>query len=614
VIRKFILVIVFISLLQSVVYSAADVGITDRIWQDRSRGLLDLNLLAIDIDNTGRRILCASETRVYLSEDAGRSWRFVLQPKPDHHWDVTQITTVRVDDIEIEPEEEDEEFDRNQYDIDELFERGVLEFGEDIDSLSDEELQDRLESAGLWETTEPDDFPELYDEDEEEESAAVDITEDTDDVVTVSVHGIEWDPVYPRFAYVATSRGLYRSSDFGNTWRLTPIRGFDDYEDVFDLAVIPPNGTIVAAMHEGLYVSYDRAVSFAELANSPSGQFYTTIKNDVHRNNALIALSDHHVYIGRIDDDLQTGFFEDIPKPGNSHSVEITRRGQVYVAENAALYRLTELNIWETVPAAELYTAVIREITSSEGRIFSATNRGVFIWHIAMGSGRFFNLGLMDFNVRDISVNPANPSEIWIASASGVFVLALADPTPDVLPRHFLPEGFPALEDLIKSSLHTAQINTQRDRRWFDRAQRSVLYPRVEFTWDYAAGDRERFTRSSLVTITGGEVYTGPFRDRHTLPDRERFRIQLRLNWSPNRAIFNRDEFGIQQRLRNEVIRRNSNMNEVRRLYTRLAELYEEKQAIMDVEGQIDYVLRIQQTRAQLDALTGHSFEILSNY
>ncbi len=593
---------------------AADFETANRIWQDRSQGILDLNLVAIDVDNTGRRILSASENRVYLSEDAGRTWRLVFYPQADRRLDIIQVVEIpEEDEIVFEPLEEEEPFDRTDYDVDELFERGILEFGEDFDSISDDELQRRLEDAGLIETPDIDDVFE-FDDDDDELPETIEIIEDTDEYHEVLINSIQWDPALSRYAYIGTSHGLYKTSDFGRSWRRMTVTGFYEYEPVYSIAALSPNSALIIAMEEGLYISYDRGSSFEELHGIPSGQHYHYVKPDLYRPGSFAAMSEHDLYLCRIPEYEYAVIAEEIPIPHDTHSIQKTQSGQVFVVQSTALNRLTEGNIWASVNASELMIANTRAIISSEDVLFIATNRGVYLWNETTDSGRFYNMGLTDFDVRDIAVNPAEPYEAWIATASGAYVLASEEPMPDIIPIHFLPDEFPSLEDLIKSSLYAAHINTQRDKQWFDQAQRSTLFPRVDFTWDFAARQREQFTRTSVVSISGGQAYTGPFRDRHALADRERFRIQLRLNWSPNRAIFNRDEISIQQRLRSEVTRRNNTINDVRRLYTRLAQLYYEKQGIMDVQGQIDQLIRIQQTQAQLDALTGHSFDILSKH
>ncbi len=190
-----------------------------KTWVDHSWGMLDLELTSIDLDASGTRILCSSEKVVYLSINKGRSWKIVFRSRtvPSVEEELPQDETIE----DFEAEEADE-FDRDDFDPEDLIYRGVLDEDEDIDDLSDEELQERLIDFNLIDEVDDD----RDDQDDPEEELPP-----PDEYDGVVIRQVRWDPVNPQYAYLATSDGLYRSMNFGTQWEhLAAVSGSNDIE------------------------------------------------------------------------------------------------------------------------------------------------------------------------------------------------------------------------------------------------------------------------------------------------------------------------------------------------------------------------------------------------
>lgn len=588
--------------------AVSESGFASRRWDDRSRGMLDLSLVTIDVDVSGHRILCASETRVYLSENRGRTWRKVLKPRLLHDWDDRSA-----DDVEIEREEDDlrvdieQRFDRSEYDYDELYEMDILDAGEDIDSLSDEELQELLEAAGILETLDAVEW-----EDEDQDAVEKDI-ESVFETETLSVRQVCWNPVYRRYAYAATSHGLYVSSDGGWRWTKTTVTDTENVDDVQGITALSPEGLVVVALQDGMYMSYDQGVTFTKQDSVPSHRQFLDMEADRHLDNSIVALSESSVVWGRIGDQVQSEPIQIQTGTGTTRLITVTDSGRIVVADGNTFLSMTEMGQWESFLIPELSGTEIREIDVSDQSIVCATNRGVYFWNIPTKKGRYLNAGLTDYDIRDIAVNPRNTGEIWIASALGAFVFVPGDPiAPEISFKRYIPENFPMLEELIHKSLQHAEIDLFRDRARFDNLTKGVWFPQIDVICRVAPRTRHQITRSTVSSVSGGHYYTGPISERYVYWDRDRFGIHVRLSWKPNLAIFNRYELPAHLRLRNENTRKNRHMHDVRRLYTMLAQLYQEKQRVEDARHEIDYCLRIQQVQAQLDALTGYTYDQLS--
>ncbi|HPQ39897.1 MAG TPA: hypothetical protein PLV45_05940, partial [bacterium] len=95
--------------------SAADTGDAIRwSWHDLSLGILDLDIHTIDVEGSGQQILAVSNRAIYRSEDAGQSWRYVYRLTTD-----TRIVEAEI--AEPAAGEDDTEFDRSNYDPDDLY-------------------------------------------------------------------------------------------------------------------------------------------------------------------------------------------------------------------------------------------------------------------------------------------------------------------------------------------------------------------------------------------------------------------------------------------------------------------------------------------------------------
>ena len=593
----------------AIVTRASNSDLLSRTWEDKSSGILDLSLVSIDVDISGRRILCASNSRVYLSENKGRSWQMVLKPRQTYAWD--EITTEEM----VKEEKEDEggdvdtekKFDRSEYDEEELYDLEILDFDEELDSITDEELEERLEEVGIVEIFE--DIMDLDDEDIDTYEENVESFFDTNNIV---IRQVCWNPVFTQYAYAATNQGLFISSNAGRNWIKVSVANEDPIEDILALTVVSPDGLVLVILSERIYVSSYQGTSFSELEGILQNQIFINIEADKNLDNSIVILTENYMYWGRIGEVFQTEPIDRSVFLTTPHFITVTDTGSIYVGGENFLVSLAETGFWNELNIPGLLGDTIQKIDTVPGYVVIAANRGVFFWDILAQGGRYHNAGLTDYDVRDIAVNFLNPKEIWIATASGVFLLtAPVIFEPDSIKMEYMPEKLPALEELINTSLRHAEIDLFRDRIWFERKHRGAWLPEIDFTCRYSPRIRDRMTRNTVFSVSRGRVYTGPISERYDHWDRELFRVHVGLSWKPNLIAFNHHELSIQQRIRSENMRKNKHMKTIRKLYVLLAQLYRDRQLAESVQEEIDHYIRIQQVQAQLNALTGYSFNQL---
>ncbi|MGB3974913.1 MAG: hypothetical protein WBM02_07475 [bacterium] len=588
---------------------ASSPDLLSRVWKDKSSGILDLSLVSIDIDVSGRRILCASNTRVYLSENKGQSWQMVLKPRQAYRWDeIKDEETAKVDKEDEETEiDVEKEFDRSEYDEEELYELEILDFEEELDSISDDELKERLEKAGIFEA--PEGIKELDDDDDAGHEEDAESFFETDNII---IRQVCWNPVFSQYAYAATNQGLYISSNAGRNWLKISVTNSDFVEDILSVTVASPDGLVIAVLREGIFVSEPQGTSFSELNGVMPNQVFIDIETDQYFDNSLVVLSENSIYWGKIGEIFQTETIDRSMFITAPHFITVTDVGLIVIGGDNYLGVMTETGHWRAYEIPGLLRGGVQQIDHVPGFILAATNRGVFIWNISTQSGRYHNVGLTDYDVRDIAVNFQNPEEIWIATASGVYLLSFPGIVESEIPSmKFLPEKLPALEELIKVSLHHAEIDLFRDRIWFERKQRGVWLPEIDFTCRIAPRVHEKMTSNTVIAVTKGTVFTGPISERYDQWDRDLFRVHVELSWKPNLMAFNQFELSIQQRIRSENVRKNRQMKNIRKLYILLAQLYRDRQLAENMQEEIDNYIKIQQVQAQLNALTGYSFDQL---
>ncbi|MBN1296873.1 hypothetical protein JXA80_08820 [bacterium] len=569
-------------------------------WRDVSAGILDLDLVTLDIDASGNRILAASNRTVYLSENRGRTWRMVLRLYPG----VSEQQLETAPDSVPEPEIE-REFDRSEYDEDELYREGILEEEEELDDIDDDDLMRRLEDAGWLDPN-------------ESASEAVRTPEPADDIDRIATPSeqpavqVRWDPTHGLAAYLATRDGVYRTTDGGNTWTLVPTGAMTSGSAVTGIVVLPPDGEILAGTRDGLRISIDYGVSYHAVPELYSERPFRDLERDTMLDRTAIGVTDDGVFILDTMGIARTISLMSGILPQDIRAVAMEKATAVCLAgDQRVMLKQEDDASWRILFPGALADTTIRDLVLSREWLAVATSRGVYLWHRISETGRFLTPGLTELDIRDVVVNPADPSEIWVATASGVFrTIFTDDPDFDHITMSSFVAEFPAIDNVLQAAMMFAEIDLSRDRSWNQDVRKRWFMPWMTLDFSYTDIRQEGLLRSDVMNISSGVPYIGPEDALYVGIERDRFDAYVLLLWFPELAVFDNDMLKIRHRLGQEIQRRNRLVDDVRLAYSNYI-LEATRQPADDdrVVRQIDHHLRMQQLRASLDALTGFVFE-----
>lgn len=595
--NRFLLIFANLLLLLPLIAEAGEFQDTSqRTWYDHSRGILDLDMKTIDVDGTGQRILAASDRSVYRSTDGGRTWQMVLK--------FTAGFEPETAEAEVEEDvDEPPEFDRSDYDADDLFRSGILEEGEEFDDIDDEDLRERLEDAGLLEYDTTGQSP--------RESAPVPDSPETDEYRRDRTHQIRWDPVDNRFAYLATDRGFFVSRDGGNSWTETRTGMIQGRQSVTGVVVLHPSGTVLIAVDEGLRVSMDHGGSFTDYPADIFGGSISDLESDATQPDTAVCSGENGVFLLTATGSVRKISLAPSAATEDVRAVGIEDGSNCFISRANRLAYLKQDGSWSEIPTATFGGMGIRDIDVSPFSVAVAGSRGVYVWDRLTASGGFKNAGLTDTDIRDIVICKHDRHEFWVATASGVFALKPSGMTaPGTLKTTALQQAFPGINEVMTAALLFAESNLARDSRWVRRSKQRDLFPLVDLEADYYDLNSEGYGGSDVTVISGGTPYIGPIDEVYQRWNDNRFDISLRLKWYPGFSVFNNDDLKIRERIGREAVRRQELLDTVRRTYFAfLAESARSTEMTHDLRTQVQASLMVQELQARLDALTGFKFE-----
>ncbi|MEM6453528.1 MAG: hypothetical protein AAF772_00400 [Acidobacteriota bacterium] len=280
---------------------------------------------------------------------------------------------------------------------------------------------------------------------------------------TLAIGSLLVDPDDPRVVWAGTGEGynnsgsaqglgIYRSTDFGDTWTVLPSTETLDFWYVNRMARIPGTSVLVAATHTGLWRTEDDGVSWTRVVHASFGNGFTTVVVDPSRVDRLYAFlfasgdGNRRVYRS-VDAGLSwqsLGDAEGLPTTNVGRmEIAVGTDGVVYVLATNGFYETRGLYRSEPGGSAFQKTAVNQSFIQRQGwynlyvAVDPSNSDRVYVG--AVNSFRSENAG---FNFRQIGstnrhppasqsfvhadahalvFHPTDPSVFWIATDGGVF-------------------------------------------------------------------------------------------------------------------------------------------------------------------------------------------------
>jgi photosystem II stability/assembly factor-like uncharacterized protein len=242
----------------------------------------------------------------------------------------------------------------------------------------------------------------------------------SDDIYTVAIN-----PQNDSTLYAGTAgNGLFRSLDDGATWQHSQA-GFRN-ADVTSLVM--PSGSqhlIPSLCGGGVQESLDGGSSWTEINSGLTDKFVVQLVVDPTHTNLIYALTSDGLF--RYDTLVGSGWVyvgEDLPKSSSSQPI--------FSAEDPRASRETLLqelappaNLTEGLPEAENLLSMVYAPSSPNIAFLGTGGSGIYK---SLNGGRdWFFSGLEGLIVRSVAVDPLNANKVYAVSASGGYVRASYD-------------------------------------------------------------------------------------------------------------------------------------------------------------------------------------------
>lgn len=566
-------------------------------WEDRSFGLLDLDLKTIDVDYSGKRILTASSHALYLSENLGESWNLVFRFSP------AQEQLVNHEDESADLDDEID-FDPSDFDVEDLYEAGILEEGQEIDDIGEDELKRSLQEAGMLEGSDDQD---LLRQSKREQAA---------DLVQLSqgiIYSVTWDPVDAKYSYLATDQGVYVSDNWGKNW--APISGnrYLSNQNVTRIAALSSPGFLIVEAGSNLYYSSDFGTTFTGMNFSELKGTITDFELDLNRRRVLFSTSDSQIYTVDVRQQLTKFGSYQVDKDRTLLQITGSSVGNFMVSDGERIYYQQIDGSWTVLPGQSLVAARLNDMYLAKEYLSVATDRGVYLWNRIKLKGRFVNRGLLDLEVRDITGNPVDGKQIWIATSTGVYRLAEYDGKTDRIASRVIPAGLPDFDVVLSAALSYADLKSIHAVKVSEAMDRYGYFPLVEFLLQYDDIGLEAYFGYDVVAISSGNPYIGPVDEVYGFSDENYWDVALGMRWYPQDLGFNNASLKIRRQIARDVTRRNKLIEKVTTLYRSLLQELHLNHLGLSVKSKLRSMIKIEQLTAELDALTGFELKFLEN-
>ncbi|MBN1553090.1 hypothetical protein JW979_16560 [bacterium] len=560
-------------------------------WQDQSWGMLDLQSKTITVcPSDPDRLLCATDALIYLSVDAGQSWKPVFRI-PGRKNEIVELSARGSITTQTSISKDD-------YDEEEMRDKGILEPDEEWDDLTDSEFAERMLDAGLIEAE-----PEILEEEQEILSKQG---------WQMMVNTIAWDPRNCNNAYLATHKGIYVSRDRGISWQKLRSNLTGDAESVMDLAISPITGKIVAATEEGIYISTNEDGRFLPITGLPTEELFVAVLIDHSEAEIIYTATTQDIYMGN----LEKGFSK-IFTPlgaGKTYLINLTidDNSRVVCVSDKRLFYQDADKSWQSVSETDLGGARIHDVICKDSFIYLATNMGVYRYSLSDRFGRFINQGLFELDVQQIAAGYREDSLFWLATRSGIFcyrtrMAEISESEMDMIKKKLM-EKIPAINDVIDAAMKYSQIDLKQNANWISQIRKMPFTPEVHLKIEADFGNDTDYSRSKTISILERSVFQGPDDQNWARSKDEDYGVEIRMKWFPQISYQPAQLLNIQKQMASDVKRSHRLAAKIRSLYTSYISTYYDYEIQPDGIAKILKKIELDRLTADLDALTDNYF------
>lgn len=424
--------------------------------------------------------------------------------------------------------------------------------------------------------------------------------------------------------YIATRNGLYKSPDSGINW-VRIFRGIAKENDCIRVVMDPQDEKkIYLGTGKGLFYSNDGGKvwkKFRRIANdskiksisiprqSTTNYVYAICGNELYRVHKILGSakkifnsSSRH----RPEEELADE--GTLPEEGIFLLNDVTcKNGRLYLATNRGLFiSSNEGSAWSRFNSEGLsnrFVNYILPLGANGTRMFAATKGGVFEYVEDEQKWKKIYAGMDSVNVKKLMKNKTEKN-IWALCRNKIYRIThddFCDSNESPLDTKQILSKFghePTINEVQRIAIDYAEVHPDKIARWRTKAKFKALLPRVNFGIDHAWSDTyEIYTASSKSYWVDGP------QDRTEGWD-------LNLSWDLSDLVWNESQTSIDVRSKLMVQLRDDVVDEVTRIYFERRRLQIEllTDPPADLKTKLKKTLRLQELTADLDGLTGEGF------
>lgn len=218
--------------------------------------------------------------------------------------------------------------------------------------------------------------------------------------------------------YVAAGNGLFRTTDDGQTWRITTGWRQTEVQDVA-VATTEPELVLTGTPY-GIFRSEDRGDTWEETSTGLESKFVSSVRFD--RTDATVAMAGTESGAMRSGDAGRTWTSTDLREPVLSLR-QHPSRPEVWIAalQNRGVAVSTDGGAsWSTSPALDGKTMYEAEFGTGTDEIW-AGGWGIGVWYSPDLGNSWVERsnGLSDKNIHSLAISRSNPGRLWAGSMGG---------------------------------------------------------------------------------------------------------------------------------------------------------------------------------------------------
>lgn len=407
--------------------------------------------------------------------------------------------------------------------------------------------------------------------------------------------------------YAATGNGLFLSQNQGKRWRRV-FKGRDAQENDCRSLVALPNGQFYLATRAGLFISRDKAKTWHRASGRLGARCILSIACD--RENKIIyvaALDGVYKIIYSEPDSCRKVFvikpFEDEDQPEEDEAgqslldcaiqyigIDYRKPTDIYLATDIGVYKSKDYGeSWDLMSGFGLLDKKIKFLLVSEtSSVYVASKSGIFTYKGGRWEEASLRLPSADIRFLDID----NQHNLYVATDKGLFKSALqgSESMNNASKKLGYFEKEPPIQQVHQAAIKYAQVvDPERIESHRRRARLKALLP--EFNLDY---DK---TISTYNNSNTSRFTVGPCD------------WAISLKWDFSDLIWSEQQRLIDSQVRLMVQLCNDILDEVTKLYFERRRLkMEVSSGIFPSKMKMEKELKIEELTACLDALTGGYF------